>query len=176
MARKTKIVTIEREGRDRGKSFLLTEMPPRQAEKWATRALLAIGRGARSEASADMKEELQGAGMAGIAALGVQALTSIAFDDAEPLMDEMLECVTFVPDPSKLDQMTRAPITRGLIEEDIEEVGTLALLRSEVLEVHLGFSIAGLLSTYGAKAKQKLTTSLDTLTSRNQSEPSSEED
>lgn len=175
MARKTKIVAIEADGRDRGKTFLVTEMPPRQAEKWAARALFAIGRGARAEASPDMKDELQRSGMAGIAALGVQALTSIAFDEAEPLMDEMLECVTFIPDPSKLDQMTRQPIVRALIDDDIEEVGTLALLRSEVLEVHVGFSIAALLSTYGATAKEKLKASLVTSTSPNQSEPSSDE-
>lgn len=179
MARKTKIVTIDAEGRDRGKSYLITEMPPRQSEKWATRALLAIGRGARAETSPDMRDELQRSGMAGIAALGIQALTSIAFDDAEPLMDEMLECVTFVPDKTKIDQMSAAtpplPITRALIEEDIEEVSTLSLLRSEVLEVHLGFSIAGLLSKYGAMAKQKITSSLSTPTSPSQSVPSSEE-
>ena len=42
MARKTKIVTIAAEGRDYGKSYLLTEMPALKAEKWATRAMMAL--------------------------------------------------------------------------------------------------------------------------------------
>ena len=42
MARKTKRVTITAEGRDKGKTFLITELPADQAERWAIRALLAL--------------------------------------------------------------------------------------------------------------------------------------
>lgn len=175
MARKSKIVTIEAENRDRGKSFLLTEMPPRQSEKWATRALLAFAKTGGNEMPDDFRAELAHAGMAGIAAIGIRAITSINFDDAEPLLDEMLSCVTFVPDLTKLDQMTRQPIVRGLIDDDIEEVATLLTLRSEVMELHLGFSIAAFLSKMGAVARQKLQASLDTSMSPNPSEQSSVE-
>ncbi len=176
MARKTKLVTIEADGRDKGRSYFLTEMAPRQAEKWATRALLAFAKTGHTEMPEDFRETLQHAGMAGLAAIGIRAITSVGFDDAEPLMDEMMGCVTFVPDPTKLDQATRLPIIRGLIEDDIDEVSTLLLLRSEVMELHLGFSIAAFLSRLGAAARGRLSDSLNiTSTSPSPSGQSSEE-
>lgn len=171
MARKTQIVTCPLEGRDKGKTYFILEMPPRQAEKWATRALLALGRAGGVDMPDDMKEQLASVGMAGIAALGIRAFTSIDFDDAEPLLDEMLECVTFVADLTKVDQMTGHPIRRALIEDDIEEVATLPWLRSEVITLHTGFSIAAFLSRLGNAAKGKWL-SPDTPTSPPLSEPS----
>lgn len=160
MARAHKIVTISAEGRDKGKSFFILEMPPRKAEKWATRALLAIGRGGRVEMSADLNEALEHAGMAGFAALGIQALTGLDYKDAEPLLDEMFECVTFVPSLDMIDQVTRLPVTRPLREDDIEEVTTVMKLRSEIMEVHLGFSIAAFLSRVGQAAKARFLSSI----------------
>lgn len=157
MARKREIVTVAEKGRDEGKSFLLVEMPPRKGEKWATRALLALGRAGGAEMDPALKEELQGAGMAGIAAVGVRALAALDFHDAEPLLDEMMECVSFVPDRTKIDQMTQEPISRGLIEDDIEEISTLLFLRSKIVELHVGFSIAAFLSRLGAAAKARWT-------------------
>lgn len=177
MARKTKIVTIETEGRDKGRTYFLTEMPPRQAEKWAARALLAFAKTGHTEMSDDFRETLQHTGMAGLAAIGIRAITSVDFEDAEPLMDEMMSCVMFVPDPSKVDQVTKQPIVRPLIEDDVDEVSTLLLLRSEVMELHLGFSIAGFLSRLGTVAREKLASNSNIMsTSPSQSELSSEED
>ena len=42
MARKVEYITIDQEGRDQGKTFKITEMPALKAEKWATRAFLAL--------------------------------------------------------------------------------------------------------------------------------------
>lgn len=156
MARKEKPVTIESEGRDKGKVFLITEMSPRDGERWATRALLAFGRAGYSEMPDGYQEDLERSGMAGIAAIGLRALTSIRFEDAEPLLDEMMQCVTVIPDVTKIDQITRRPITRALIEGDVEEISTMLFLRSEVLELHTGFSPAAFLSRMGAAAKERL--------------------
>ena len=141
MARKTGTITIDQEGRDHGKSFFLTEMPATQAEKWATRALLAMAR-----AGADIPDNVSDMGMAALAdprAL-LTAIGNLAFADAEPLLDEMFSCVAFNPSGS---------IVRPLIENDIEEVKTRLLLRSEVIALHTGFSIVGSLS----KAAQSTT-------------------
>ena len=171
MARKTKLVPITTENRDKGKTFLLTEMSPIKAEKWATRALIAIARSGTAEMPPGFKEELADAGFAGIAALGARALTTIAFDEAEPLLDEMMQCVAIVPDTARVDQMTMLPVVRPMIESDIEEVSTILLLRSEVIELHMGFSPAAFLSTIGAAAKAGLLRSPDTQTSPPQLEP-----
>lgn len=172
MARKTKLVPITTENRDKGKTFLLTEMSPVKAEKWATRALIAIARSGSAEMPEGFKDELGNLGMAGIAALGARALTTIDFADAEPLLDEMMGCVELVPDASKIDQMTRLPVVRPMIADDIEEVSTILLLRSEVIELHMGFSPAAFLSTIGAAAKARALSSPDILTSPASSEPS----
>lgn len=176
MARKTKILAISAENRDRGKHFLLTEMSPVKAEKWATRALIAIARSGAAEMPEGFKEELESAGMAGIAAIGVRALTTVAYDEAEPLLDEMMACAAFVPDTTKLDQMTQQPIVRPIMPDDIEEVSTILMIRSEVIELHMGFSPAAFLSTIGAAARASMSSSPSIATSPPLSPPSSETD
>ena len=132
MGRKTKNVTIDAEGRDKGKTYLLTEMPASQAERWAFRAFQALAR-----AGVDIPENVSGAGMAGLAVVGLRALGSMSYLEAADLMDEMFSCVKIVRDKSHAD------LASPLIEEDIEEVATRLFLRGEVFELHTGFSFAG---------------------------------
>lgn len=137
--RKTKIVPIDVEGRDKGKTFLITEMPAAQAERWAMRALMAV-----ADAGVDLPESAVNAGMAGIAAIGIRAIFRIPFEKAEPLMNEMMGCVQFVWDTRK--NLTRSLVDDGTESDDIEEVSTRLLLRSEVFELHTGFSMAAAVS------------------------------
>lgn len=152
--RKYILVKIEGEGRDKGKCFLVTEMPAFQAEKWAMRALLALGK-----AGVEVPDEAIHAGAAGILMAGLSAFRQIGFADAEPLLDEMMGCVAFVPDASMKDPIDGKPVTRGLArgdnfnDGDIEEVTTLLRLRGEAIELHLGFSIAAILSSLGAAVR-----------------------
>jgi hypothetical protein len=160
MARKTKIVRIEAEGRDQGKSFLITELPASQAERWATRALMAM-----AKSNVDIPDGIENAGIAGIATLSLRALAGMPFADAEPLLDEMMRCVQAMPDPS------RPQVTRQLIEDDIEEVATRLFLRREVIELHTDFSLTAALQ--GSRTAANGTpipspTSSDTSTSRMQ--------
>jgi hypothetical protein len=152
--RKTKLVRIEAEGRDRGKCFLLVEKDAFETEKWATRALLALGR-----AGVEGVEEAIGVGALGLLAVGVDAMKKMHYEDAEPLFAEMLTCVSFVPDAAKADQVTSRPLSRAILrgdefnEGDIEEAKTIAYLRDEVLDLHLGFSLAGAMSMLTALAQ-----------------------
>lgn len=136
MARKTKVVVCPQEGRDKGKYYLLTEMPASDSEEWAIRAFLAL-----AHSGVEVPEELSQAGLAGIAIVGLQALGRISFDEAKPLLDKMMSCVQALPDPSHPE------LVRGLVETDIEETTTRFWLRAEVFELHTGFSFAGVLST-----------------------------
>jgi hypothetical protein len=135
-------ITITDEGRDIGKVFHLREMPALRAEKWATRAFLAV-----AKSGVDIGQAGAG-GMQALAIMGLEALTKLHFEDAEPLLDEMLECISIKPNPEN------PSIIRLLMEDDIEEVKTLFQLRKEVLNLHLGFSQAGSpsTSTSGASA------------------------
>ena len=107
-------------------------MPASKAEKWATRALLAMGR-----AGVEVPSGVEQMGFAGIAVLGLKSLLSMNWTDAEPLMEEMFSCIRIQPDPGRGD------IVRALVEEDIEEIQTRARLRAEVIDLHAGFSFAG---------------------------------
>jgi hypothetical protein len=134
MARKTKTVVIESEGRDKGKMFHITELPASQSEAWATRALFVM-----MNCGVEVPDDLLSAGLAGIAAIGIKSLSRVPYEMAKPLFDEMMECVAIVPDPKQ------PAVRRGyggvgpLIEDDIEEVTTRLILRKAVFDLHLDF-------------------------------------
>ena len=130
MARKTLTYAVATPGRDQNKTFLLTEMSAFAAERWAMRAFLALAR-----SGVDIPEEIETAGMAGLALVGVRAFAGVAYDDLAPLLDEMMTCVQMVPDPA------RPQVVRPLFgEDDVEEVATLLELRREVFGLHVDFS------------------------------------
>lgn len=129
MSRKVATVTIDSQGRDFGKVFVITELDVYASEEWAGRALFAM-----INAGAEIPDNIASAGMAGLASLGIKALTKVPFDAAKPLLDEMLTCVQIQPSPK---------VTRSLVDGDIEEVKTLLTLRKEVFNLHLSFFMPG---------------------------------
>lgn len=132
MPRKTTEVKIDDpNSRDHGRLYFLTEMPASKAEKWAARAFLALSKG-----NPAIPEDIQKGGMAGLAVVGFQMLAGLEFAEAEVLLDEMMTCVQFVPDPA------RPETVRRLMEDDVDEVSTRVRLRSEVFTLHTGFSLA----------------------------------
>ncbi|TAL90903.1 MAG: hypothetical protein EPN62_00775 [Candidimonas sp.] len=138
--RKVATVTIDAEGRDKGKVFVLTEMGAYQSEEWAGKAIFAM-----MNAGVEIPDNIADAGLAGLSAIGIKALTKVSFEAAKPLMDEMLGCVQIQPSPN---------VTRALISDDIEEVATLIRLRKEVLSLHLDFfTVAGASTSAPAKTK-----------------------
>lgn len=147
MARKTNTITIaeyekDKDGkattvlkqdyRDNGKTFLITEMPSDQGERWAIRALLAL-----SNAGVNLPDGALQSGFAGFASVGLEALGKLDYLVVEPLLDEMFDCVQFVAGPG-------IP-ARALINGpggDIEEIKTRVMLRMEVFKLHINFSTA----------------------------------
>lgn len=158
MARKTATVTISAEGRDKGKSFFLTEMSAERSEEWGERALLALVRG-----GVDVPENVLGLGLAGIAVLGLKALQGLPWELTKPLLDEMFTCVQRMPNPGKPD------VVRGLVEDDIEEVKTRLQLRWEVLKLHIDFFTDAALLTQARKAVEVSKASSNTQTSTEES-------
>lgn len=142
MARKTETYVVADEGRDKGKSFLLTEWPSSKAESWATRAILGL-----LNANVEIPDGALDGGMAALLQIGIKKLFALPYSSAGPLLIELMECVQVVPDAK------RPQVKRALIEEDIEEVKTRLKLKSAVLNLHLDFSIADALSKLTAKAK-----------------------
>ena len=126
--RKELDVTITAEGRDKGKTFHIKEMSAWAAERWAQRAFFAV-----MNSGVDIDENLSRAGMAGIAVAGLKAFGSLPWEKAQPLLDELLTCVTYRMDPTPTG-------IRQIIMEDVEEPGTLVQLRAEALNLHINFS------------------------------------
>lgn len=141
MARKVTNLSITSEGRDKGKLFIITEMPASQAEEWALRALFLA-----MQSGVEIPDELAGAGLAGLAAVGIKSLARIPFDLAKPLFDQLMSCVQIVPDRANQQ------FTRALIEDDIEEVTTRLQLRKAALMLHIDFFITAAPSTQEADA------------------------
>jgi hypothetical protein len=124
--RKTASVIIDADNRDHGKRFFLREMPATQAERWARKVVsLLAKRGITVPVGAEM------AGMAAIPSFSPLAMMSWIDDDS--LVSEIMGCVQRWPEGS---------IPRLLVENDTEEIMTLAYLKMEVLALHVGFSTA----------------------------------
>lgn len=130
MARKTINITITDENRDKGKIFILTEMSASRAEAWAMRAGLAL-----FHANVELPPgfDPRRLSFASMAEIGLQILSGLSWEDAEPLLDEMWSCVQIQPDARK------PQVVRNLIEDDVEEIGTRLKLRSEVWKLHTDF-------------------------------------
>jgi hypothetical protein len=141
MARREAFVKIDAEGRDKGKVYRLTEMPAARAEKWAIRAFLAL-----ANAGVEVPKDIKDAGFAGIAAMGLNALGSLRWPDAEPLLDEMMLCVSVCPNPDDRSVVT------GIMPGSIEEIQTILRLRLEVFTLHTGFSLPAAPSTSASAA------------------------
>lgn len=134
--RRVKRITVTsgdaKTNRDFGKTFEITEKPAEETEEWCARALLGIGGGRM-----DIPEELMNFPSAAIIVIGgARALVSMSFEDAKPLMAEMMACVKLCPDPAN------PAVVRNLMPGEIEEPATLIAIRKEVLELHLGFTLA----------------------------------
>lgn len=144
MARREQRVTITAEGRDRGKVFMLREMDSDRGERWALRSLLALSRG-----GIEVPPGMFDAGFAGLATMlpyflviGLQSLHGSQWAEIEPLLDEMMGCVQWQPPGAAPLQ----PLFPGE-NSQIEEIATRLQLRKEVLQLHVGFSVADALST-----------------------------
>lgn len=142
MGRRTKLITIADEGRDKGKQFLITEMPASQAEAWAYRVILALANN-----NVDIPDAQTG--MAGLAQLGLRGLVGLPWFVAEPLLKEMLTCVQFQPDVKVSREPRPLEPAGGEGDYDIEEVATRIKLRKEIFQLHVDFSSAAIQSLFG---------------------------
>jgi hypothetical protein len=137
MARKTSTYTVDFEGRDKGKTFLITEMSVTKAEDWAIRAMLALG-----AANVEIPDGALQLGMAALAEVGLKKLFAIDAASMRPLLAELMECIEFIPNPQK----PQVKLAYPMFESQVEEVKTLFILKWEVLKLHLDFSRAAGLS------------------------------
>lgn len=150
--RRTATVVIEREGRDKGGIFVLNEMPVIPATEWFVRAMQLLIRG-----GVDVPPHIMQLGAAGFVTIGIgSVLTGLGkapWHEVKPLLDELLTCVASYQPPT-----AAVPLSRwDQIKTQIEEPSTIFQLHEEVVSLHLGFSLAGRLSTFRTLAAKMIT-------------------
>lgn len=128
MARKTCRVTIAEDGRDKGKTFVVTELPALDIERWTVRLVLALGKNGVSLPGVQADS-----GFAGIAGVLWALVAQVSPEEAEGLLATMLEGL-------KIDE---GKITRDLVADDIEEPETLLQIRMAWVDLHAGFFAKG---------------------------------
>ena len=134
--------------RDLGKTFVITEWPAIEADRWIQKVGYAVMGGGGS-----LPSELAGIGWEGIAILGINTMLrgTMNPDVMIPLCEQLLECVQIVPDP-KHEASARA----ATAPNDIEEVATRWWLRDQVVSVHTNFSFLGALSMLASTVMAKM--------------------
>jgi len=115
-------ITIE-DGRDTGKVFKIVEMGAVQADRWATKALCLFGRAGQN---------ISALGKMNIVDL-LSAFSSVQYEEAQPLLDELLACASFKKDGVYVN------LKGSMVDATIEEWTTLFRLRVEALKLILGF-------------------------------------
>ena len=131
-------------GRDAKKLYQITEWPAARAEQWGIRALMAYNRGGGHLPV----DQAFGRGMEGIVYLGIDTFLrgQMRAEEVQPILDELLECVKIIRDPSARGPDNRPLATDIVADSDIHEIATRMWLRSEVLFLHTDFSIGDALS------------------------------
>ena len=156
MARKTKTLVIE-SGRDQGKSFLITEMPVTRADKWANTALLAMLRGGVDVGNvnfgliADTLQKKEGdapkidqmGGMLELARITIAGLGNVTETVGQELLDQLInDCAQVISSGGVVRQMLS-------IDDEIEDLKTLWMLRKESFLLHIDFLADGSSQTQG---------------------------
>ena len=148
MARKTKTLVID-SGRDKGKSFLITEMPVTRADKWANTALLAMLRGGVDVGNVNFgliadtigvgdapKIDPMG-GMLELARITIAGLGNVTETVGQELLDQLInDCAQVISSGGVVRQMLS-------IDDEIEDLKTLWMLRKESLLLHIDFLADG---------------------------------
>lgn len=128
MGRHTETITIEDEGRDKGKVFVITELPALDIERWTVRLVLALGKNGIS-----LPDVQADSGFAGIAGILWVLMAQITPEDAEGLMATMMQGL----------KMDEGKIVRDAGGDDIEEPETILQIRMAWVDLHAGFFAKG---------------------------------
>jgi hypothetical protein len=134
MARREEYYTVDKECRDVGKTFCITEMTSFDAESLAIRAGLAILKGNPNLKDDFMEKVKKGTvTFEDISFYGVGLFSALDYYDIKPLLDDLLACVKIIVDKKSM-------IMRHLEDEDVEELSTIIELRKRALGLHINFS------------------------------------
>jgi hypothetical protein len=123
--------------RDNGKTFVLTEMDAYSGQRWATKALQALGSGGIHIDADSLKGGF--AALAGIAFVGLLRANT---DTIQGLLDEMLMC-------AKYEHQAGQPLQAIVpgIKCCVEEIKTFYTIQRALFTLHTGFSLPAAIPT-----------------------------
>ena len=143
MALKQKTIKLDN-GDDKGKTFLLTEMPLLEADRWAWKLGHGMLKGGIDASGIDLNamDLKTSGGILEFAKVGVAALGNIEQDTLFDLLDELTtKCIKIIP---------ASGVPRNLVfgdgeftENDISSAKTLNYLRMEAVKLHINFLAQG---------------------------------
>ena len=123
-------------------------MPATKLEAWIAQALLLVGH-------SDIDPTAFSGNMDSMATAGMKALSSVSYEKAKPLYDEMLECCSI-----HIEGITHN-LSMANADLHIEDVKTLFKLRMEAAKLNFDFFDFGALSK---SMMEKMTAAATTLT------------
>lgn len=128
MTRRTEVVHITADNRDKGRTYIITEMDAFEGEDLGVKILLAL-------TACGVEIPDTSTGMAGLAAVGIAAMAKLPYSTVKPILDDMLTHVVYQHAPKhppmKLDNV------------NVSETSTLLEIRKAFIRLHLGFLKAG---------------------------------
>lgn len=139
-------VTIDAEGRDKGKTFIIHELAAMPLEDWAIRAFIGL-----KNSGVAIDDDIAANGIAGMIEIGLSSFLSMDITYLRPLLTEMLSAIEFVPNAEKMD--IKYPLVQ--FPDQLEEISTLFRLRAAWLSVNLGFFGSGASSPTPLKTGQR---------------------
>ena len=144
--RETILYTVEDDNRDKGRQYLITEMSAADGELWSADAIHALAR-----SGVDLPEDYSKLTVAGVASLGFKMLSGIPGEGMHDIMDRLMTCVEYIPDPSNPDVRRGGKAPKPpLREDDIEEVMTRLKLKAVVFQLLTGFLKAAVSQRLGS--------------------------
>lgn len=138
-------ITVTLQDGERNLTFRIRQMSAWKLERWIFRAVIQIAR-ASGESVSDLSIEdaqtaLKKLAKGRDADSGAQKIVNIIggldYEEAEPLLDELLGCCKLIPDPS--NPLMTMDMTEQTAEGQIESPLTLIRLRVEAAKLNLSF-------------------------------------
>lgn len=136
MGRKSEKVVIDTPGRDLGRVFVINEM-----DSWSALILTAKIAHALSASGINVPEVAKSP--EGLAEGGIRLMTYIAPAVAEPILQELRECITVMPPKARPGAIAQPLIA----ENQPHEIRTWFTLLTKLYYLHLGFSPAASIPT-----------------------------
>lgn len=129
MARKTLNYTVDADGRDFGKVFVITEMSAWDADTMAQDIFRAMGDSKFTE----IPEDVIRMGCAGLATIGLSVLCAASPEVSSTMRDRLLSTVEIAIEHEGKQQV------RKVKSIDFEEVPTIRTLMDKVFHLNFGF-------------------------------------